>query len=342
MRFFRFALLAVVIALLCVLLAACAPAPLSAVEAEVRLTQIARGGTATAEAVTRSATERAQAAQADLQAAQAERVRLENARLEAEVELAQARATEQARERQAVAAREQADWERRREAEEVALGILGLCLGAVALAGVAIVCVQAYHFLDRLRQWAERRAEAQALVAIWRARAEAAQHLRLATEAAQRQAPDGRREAWDFETGEWRALALAPPPSPGTEPPHIRDWRVACKRLVGAAVARAQAGEPHPFSERALCGLEAVVVRPGTAQPYVRGYRRLMEVLTGAGVLASQEGGRTTWAAGWDWERFGREFDLVPLPHCPEGAPPEVKIPVAVARLSQSVAVSQS
>lgn len=124
---------------------------------------------------------------------------------------------------------------------------------------------------------------------------------------------------------------------------HSSKWRAALKRLVYAGVQLAHdTGEKNPFTEKALASDDSpVVTHPGTDQPWSDGYRTLMDTLKRAGVMYAERGKAATWAKGWDFGRFEREFDLIPLPDLPEGPPPDVRITLRTYELSGGFRTSE-
>ncbi len=109
-------------------------------------------------------------------------------------------------------------------------------------------------------------------------------------------------------------------------------WRAAIKRAVIAGVELGVGGKPQ-FGERDLAG-PWIVNADGT--PSSAGYRAINRLLRRAGIWTTA-GRDTVFARGWNLDRFEREFDAAPLPHLPEGEPPEVRIPL---RSSAAAAIS--
>lgn len=149
----------------------------------------------------------------------------------------------------------------------------------------------------------------------------------------------------------WRQLAndyrprIAAPMGYRPEPPRNLSaeskLRAACKVYVDACVTLAQGGVKHPFS-RPTALTYGLVLHPSTGEVWQSGHDVIIRTLTGAGVLANTgKGGRTEFAAGWDYERFKREFDLTPLPPAPEGPIPAAKIVLAGSQVTPVFAGSQ-
>lgn len=104
-------------------------------------------------------------------------------------------------------------------------------------------------------------------------------------------------------------------------------WRSACKAAAHTGVALGEAqGKTPRFGERDLASAEQPYVVTADGQPSSAGYRDLQRLLVRAGVWVVVDRKGTSWARGWNLERFEREFDALPLLNLPDGEPPEVRI----------------
>ena len=302
----------------CILLAACAPAIRSDVEAQVYLTQSAINRTATAEAQATKTADDLLLSQIRVNEQEAESLRLENERALLAVETARREMEDADRQREAEYLRQQAEWAAEQTNKESLYfwSVLGLITFIVIV--LAIIGYQFFLFTDGVRQLRYQEAYQKSQSEIWRLRAEASKHLLEATENARRKTSHGELE-WDYEAGQWRPAL--PPPAPPPPPASLEtQWRMAAYHV---ALWAAQYG----FGETAFRD-EALVRDPATGQFWEDGRRKLMELLDAMGVTYARQGKARTWAGGWDIERFERDYWHLPTPPLPNIAVPVVSVPL--------------